>query len=81
MTPLVAYCPGGKLICPKCNSKKITLFFKPGFPGNLQHIWCKVIDDRDFSLCDDYEIILKCNFNPNWVCKKCYNGGVVLKNE
>jgi len=29
---------------------------------------------------DSYETILQNNFAPNWICKNCYNGGVILKN-
>ncbi len=79
LTPQVGYCPGLKLICPKCNSEKICIFFKPGFIGKEQSVWCDIINDNNFELCNDYETIMKSNFHPNWICKDCYDGGVILK--
>ena len=80
ITPSVGYSPGIKLNCPKCNSEKIFIFFKPGFIGKEQSPWCDLMDDGNFLLCNDYEIIKKSNYNPNWNCKNCYDGGVILKN-
>ena len=81
MTYLVAYCPGVKLNCPRCDSEKITIFFKPGFIGKKQNIWCEIMDENNFELCDNYDLIMKCNYHPNWICKNCYNGWVILKND
>jgi ssDNA-binding Zn-finger/Zn-ribbon topoisomerase 1 len=80
LNDVVGYSPGIKLNCPKCNSDKISIFFKPGFIGKEQTPWCDLMDDGNFSLCNDYEIIKKNNYNPNWNCKNCYDGGVILKN-
>jgi len=80
LNDVVGYSPGIKLNCPKCNSEKISIFFKPGFIGKEQTPWCDLMDDGNFSLCNDYEIIKKSNYNPNWNCKNCYDGGVILKN-
>ena len=80
LNDVVGYSPGIKLNCPKCNSDKISIFFKPGFIGKEQTPWCDLMDDGNFSLCNDYEIIKKSNYNPNWNCKNCYDGGVILKN-
>ena len=79
LNDVVGYCPGIKLNCPKCNSDKISIFFKPGFIGKEQSPWCKLMDDGNFSLCNDWEIIKKNNYHPNWNCKNCYDGGVILK--
>jgi len=79
LTPSVGYCPGKKLHCPQCDSKKICIFFKPGFLGIRMGEWCRFLDKNNFELCDDYKIILKNNYTPNWVCKNCYNGGVIIK--
>ena len=80
LNDVVGYSPGIKLNCPKCNSEKISIFFKPGFIGKEQTPWCDLMDDGNFLLCNDYEIIKKSNYNPNWNCKNCYDGGVILKN-
>ena len=80
LNDVVGYSPGIKLNCPKCNSEKISIFFKPGFIGKEQSPWCDLMDEGNFLLCNDYEIIKKSNYNPNWNCKNCYDGGVILKN-
>jgi ssDNA-binding Zn-finger/Zn-ribbon topoisomerase 1 len=79
LTYVSGYSPGIKLNCPKCNSEEISIFFKPGFIGKEQSPWCKLMDDGNFSLCNDWEIIKKSNYHPNWNCKNCYDGGVILK--
>jgi len=79
LTDVVGYCPGIPLNCPKCGSERISIFFKPGFIGKKQSPWCDLMDKGNFSLCNDYEIIIKSNYNPNWICKNCYDGGVILK--
>ena len=79
LTDKVGYYPAKKSICPKCNSDKITIFFKPGFIGKEISKWCDFMDSNSINLCDSYEIIKKSNYNPNWICKYCYNGGVILK--
>jgi hypothetical protein len=79
LTYTVGYCPGQKSTCPKCLSDKISIFFKPGFLGKNMNYWCELMDENKFELCDDYNIIQKNNYAPNWICKNCYNGGVILK--
>mgnify|MGYP003975499093 FL=1 len=79
LTPHVGYCPGIKLFCPRCDYEKICIFFNPGFIGKEQTPWCELMDTGNFSLCNDYEIIKKSNYNPNWICKNCYDVGVILK--
>ena len=77
LTYMVGYCPGIKLNCPTCNSEKISIFFKPGFIGKEQTPWCKLMDTGNFSLCNDYEIIMNSNYSPNWICKDCHDCGVI----
>jgi len=79
LTDEVGYCTGKKSSCPTCNSDKISIFFKPGFLGKENGKWCDYMDNNDFTLCNDYKIILKSNFNPNWVCKDCHDCGVISK--
>jgi ssDNA-binding Zn-finger/Zn-ribbon topoisomerase 1 len=81
LNDVVGYSPGIKLNCPKCNSNKISIFFKPGFIGKKQTPWCDLMDEGNFSLCNDYEIIKKSNYHPNWNCKNCYDGGIILKDN
>ena len=79
LTNEVGYCPGKKSNCPKCDSIKISIFFKPGFLGIEKGKWCEHMHENNFKLCDDYNIIKKSNYNPNWICKDCHNCGVILK--
>lgn len=74
----VGYSAGKQLNCPTCDSKKISIFFKRGFKGIEIDQWCQFMNENDFELCNDYEIIKKSNYNPNWICKNCYDGGVIL---
>jgi len=39
-----------------------------------------LMDKGNFSLCNEYDIIMKNNYNPNWICKECHDCGVILKN-
>ncbi len=79
MSDEVGYSPGKKLYCPKCNSEKISIFFKPGFSGKDLGNWCDYLAENNFELCNKWEIIKKSNYNPNWICKDCYDGGVILR--
>jgi transcription elongation factor Elf1 len=81
LTYEVGYCPGKKFYCPRCNSDKVSIFFKPGFLGIENGKWCDYMDEKKFELCDDYQIIKKSNYHPNWICKNCYNCGVILNLE
>jgi transcription elongation factor Elf1 len=79
LTGEVGYSPGRKFSCPRCDSLEISLFFKPGFPGREIENWRSIIKNGTIELCNKYEIIIKHNNHPNWICKNCYDGGVVLK--
>ncbi|MBT4326098.1 MAG: hypothetical protein HOD60_04210 [Candidatus Nitrosopelagicus sp.] len=76
----VGYSPGVKSNCTTCDSERISIFFKPGFLGIKQTPWCDLMDKGNFSLCNEYDIIMKNNYNPNWICKECHDCGVILKN-
>ena len=84
---LVSYSSGIPTFCPKCNSENILIFFGRDFPPNLIENWCEKIHADKVILCNQWEIILKTmsskgctsNSNPNWVCKNCYDGGVVIE--
>ena len=79
LTDSVGFSPGKTLNCPVCNSTKISIFFKPGFIGKDIGRWCDFIQENDFDLSDSFDIINEKNFNPTWICKDCYNGGVVVE--
>lgn len=80
LTDEFGYSSGKKLNCPTCDSERISIFFKRGFLGIKRGQWCEFMSENNFELCNDYEIIKKCNFNPNWICKNCHDCGVILKN-
>jgi hypothetical protein len=69
---------GKKLNCPTCDSEKISIFFKPGFRGINMELWKEIMEKNNFELCNEYNTIIKCNFHPNWICKDCYDCGVIL---
>jgi hypothetical protein len=77
LSPEVGYSPGKKLNCPTCDSDRISIFFKPGFQGNKRGVWEEIMQKNNFELCNDYKIIIKCNFHPNWICKNCHDCGVI----
>ena len=80
LTDEVGYSVGREIHCPRCDSRKISIFFKPGFLGIEIGKWCEYMDKHDFQLCNIFTVIKKHNLNPTWICKDCYDGGVILKN-
>ena len=82
-----SYSPGNFVFCPKCNSNRTVIFFGPDFPPNFIENLCEKIHADKVILCNQWDIILKTmsskgctsNSNPNWVCKDCYDGGVVIE--
>lgn len=81
LTDEVGHSTGKQLNCPTCNFKRISIFFKRGFKGIKVGQWCEFMNENNFELCNDWEIIKKSNYHPNWICKNCYDGGVILKND
>ena len=79
LTPEIVYSPGKKFNCTRCGSTKINFIFKPGFRGKDIESWCSIIHDGAIELCNQYQIIMKNNFCPLWICKDCYDGGVILE--
>ena len=83
-----SYSSGIPTFCPKCNSDGIVIFFGTKFPNNLRGNWKEKIRAKKTKLCNDWGVILKTmasngctsNSNPNWICKDCYDGGVI-RNE
>jgi len=81
-----SYFPGYDIFCPKCNSNRTVIFFDLKMLSRLTREWKEKINERKFVLSNQWEIILehtpKNNItsysNPNWVCKKCFDGGVVI---
>ena len=79
LTQEVIYSPGKKFNCPGCSSTKITFVFKRGFRGKDIESWCSIIHDGVVELYNEYQIIMKNNFCPLWICKACYDAGVILE--
>ena len=84
------YFAGFAILCTKCKSDKIVIFFVDGFQGKLRGEWKEKIRARKTKLSDKCDIIAKftpksktvgSTINPNWICKNCYTGGVVISNE
>ena len=79
--------PRYPVYCPKCNSTRVVLFYDPRFTPRLQSKWDKLIDEKRILLENRWEKIKyenkwgkleKDSEKPNWICKDCYDGGVVL---
>jgi len=80
--------PGYPVYCPKCNSTNVLIFFDPRFTPRLQSKWDALIDEKRILLENRWEKIknenqwgkLQKDFEkPNWICKDCYDGGIILE--
>jgi len=80
--------PGYPVYCPKCDSDKVVIFFDPRFTPRLQSKWDVLIDEKRISLENrwdkiktenQWESLEKDSEKPNWLCKKCYDVGIVLE--
>jgi hypothetical protein len=80
--------PGYPVYCPKCNSTKVVIFYDPRFTPRLQNKWDKLIDEKRILLENKWDKIKvenqwgtleKDSEKPNWICKDCYDGGVLLE--
>ena len=81
--------PGYPVHCPKCNSTNVLIFYDPRFTPRLQTKWDALIDEKRILLENKWEKIKgenrwealeKDSEKPNWICKNCHDGGVILKN-
>ena len=79
--------PGYPVYCPKCNSTRVVLFYDPRFTPRLQSKWDILIDEKRILLENRWEKIKyenkwgkleKDSEKPNWICKDCFDGGVVI---
>ena len=80
--------PGYPVYCPKCNSTSVLIFYDPRFTPRLQTKWDELIDQKRILLENRWEKIKdenrwgkseKDSEKPNWICKDCYDGGVILE--
>ena len=80
--------PGYPVYCPKCNSTNVLIFFDPRFTPRLQSKWDDLIDEKRILLENRWEKIKGENHwgklekeseKPNWICKDCYDGGIILE--
>ena len=80
--------PRYPVYCPKCNSTNVLIFYDPLFTPRLQSKWDKLIDEKRIHLENKWEKIKienqwetleKDSEKPNWICKDCYDGGVLLE--
>ncbi len=74
---MIYYSPGVEYLCPKCNSKWVRFFFDAKCRGWFEAM--KWIRDKKIILSDSYDEYEKNQNAPKWICKDCYNGGIVLK--
>ena len=89
---LVSYSPGYPIQCPKCNETRVLLFFDLRFEARYETKWNELIDEKKIILENRWsKIKVENNWGnidpkdavPNWLCKECYDGGIILecKNE
>ena len=80
--------PGYPVYCPKCNSTNVLIFYDPRFTPRLQGKWDNLIDEKRILLENRWVKIKdenqwgkleKGSEKPNWICKDCYDGGVLLE--
>ena len=80
--------PGYPVYCPKCNSTNVLIFYDPRFTPRLQSKWDDLIDEKRILLENRWEKIKdenqwdkldKGSEKPNWICKDCYDGGIVAE--
>jgi len=80
--------PRYPVYCPKCNSTNVLIFYDPRFTPRLQSKWDELIDEKRILLENRWEKIKdenqwgkleKDSEKPNWICKDCYDGGIILE--
>jgi hypothetical protein len=80
--------PGYPVYCPKCNSTNVLIFYDPRFTPRLQTKWDNLIDEKRILLENRWNNIKnenrwgksqKDSEKPNWICKDCYDGGIILE--
>jgi hypothetical protein len=86
----VSHAPGYPVICPKCGKDKVVIFFDPKFVGKYIGKWSESINEKKVLLENRWSKIKVENqwddidpkdAVPNWVCKNCYDGGVILEKK
>ena len=85
---LVSYSPGYTIHCPKCHGTKVLLFFDPRFEARYETKWNELIDEKKIILENrwnkikaenDWDNIDPKDAVPNWNCKDCYDGGIIVE--
>ena len=80
--------PGYPVYCPKCNSTSVLIFYDPRFTPRLQTKWDELIDQKRILLENrwekikdenQWEVLVKGSEKPNWICKDCYDGGIIVE--
>ena len=80
--------PGYPVYCPKCNSTNVLIFYDPRFTPRLQTKWDELIDQKRILLENrwekikdenQWEVLVKGSEKPNWICKDCYDGGIIVE--
>ncbi len=82
------YFPGLNILCVQCQSDQIVIFFIDGFQGKLRGEWKEKIRAGKTILSNNWDVITKFSSksntvgsttNPNWICKNCHDGGVIIE--
>jgi hypothetical protein len=82
------YSPGLVLHCPQCKSTSILILFGSDFVGRLRGEWKEKIREKRTILCNEYAKVcilsegkITSSSNPNWICKNCYEAGVIIDEQ
>ena len=74
---MINYFPGVEYLCPRCNSNLIHFFFDMKCRGWFEAM--KWIKSKKAILSDSIKEYEKNPTAAKWICKNCYDGGIVQK--
>ena len=74
---MINYFPGVEYLCPRCGSDLVHFFFDMNCRGWFEAM--KWIKSKKAVLSDSIKEYEKNPTAAKWICKSCYNGGIVQK--
>ena len=70
------YSPGVEYLCPICDSDLVRFVFDVNYSGIDSTT--KLIKAKKVSLTDSFDEYVANSAAPKWICKECYDCGIVL---
>ncbi|KEQ56928.1 hypothetical protein SCCGRSA3_01929 [Marine Group I thaumarchaeote SCGC RSA3] len=71
------YSPGVQYLCPRCGSNWVRFVFDANCKGWSESM--KLIKAKKVKLLDSLEDMAVNITTPKWICRKCYDCGIVQK--